>query len=188
MSPPIRRYPDFMSSTVADAWFERLQIRDWRGYQIKMFGRMVDEPRLIDWCGEHAYVYSRRVLEPRAVEPDLRGLMRQVSEQVGVEFNHCLMNYYRDGQDSMGWHCDDEPELGPDPVIASVSLGAERDFQFRVMTGEKRPSQTIRLKHGELLVMEAGCQAAWQHQLPKRAHSAPRINLTFRRVFSTSSD
>jgi len=181
-TPPIRRFPDFLPAPLADAWFERLQNRDWRQYSIQMFGRKVQEPRLIDWCGDRPYIYSRRILEPRPVDADVLGLMKQVSHQAGVEFNHCLMNLYRDGADSMGWHRDDEPELGPNPTIASLSLGAARDFQMR---GPDESRANLTLQHGELLIMDPPCQRDWRHQLPKRARANMRINLTFRRIIST---
>lgn len=183
--PPIRRFPDFLSQAQADQWFDHLSQRDWRQYQIQMFGRWVNEPRLIDWAGPVAYVYSGRTLEPRPMSQALMDLTDQVSACAVIEFNHLLMNYYRNGQDSMGWHRDDEPELGPDPTIASLSLGCARDFQLR-RPGD--PTTTLTLGHGELLLMDPPCQSQWQHQLPKRALSrvaTPRINLTFRRVIST---
>lgn len=180
---PIRRFPEFLSPDQADHWFDALQSRDWRRYQIQMFGRLIDEPRLIDWCGDLPYVYSRRTLEPRPFSPDLLDLMQQVSDVAGETFNHCLMNYYRDGQDSMGWHRDDEPELGRTPTIASLSLGCVREFQLR-------GAQTHRLMlgHGELLIMDPPCQRDYRHQLPKRSANTvrdARINLTFRRIHST---
>lgn len=180
---PIRRFPSFLTPDQADALFTALQSRPWRRYQIQMFGRWVDEPRLIDWCGELPYTYSRRVLEPRPFSPELADLTQQVSELAGEQFNHCLMNYYRDGQDSMGWHRDNEPELGPDPTVASLSLGCPRDFQLR-----SSETHTLHLGHGELLIMDPPCQREYRHQLPKRSPSKvrdPRINLTFRRIHST---
>ena len=180
MTLPIRRFPHFLCPQQHANWWRALSVRDWRQYSIQMFGRSVLEPRLIDWVGDLSYCYSGRVLEPRAADSSLLGLIQRVSEWAGVDFNHCLMNYYRNGQDSMGWHRDDEPELGVNPTVASLSLGCERDFQFR-RPGE--PTQTIRLGQGELLIMDPPCQRDWQHQLPKRALSkcaVPRINLTFR--------
>ena len=182
MTLPIRRFPQFLTPVQQAFWWQHLSVRDWRQYSIQMFGRRVLEPRLIDWAGDLSYCYSGRVLEPRPIDSALFRLMQQISQLSGVEFNHCLMNYYRNGQDSMGWHRDDEPELGANPTIASLSLGCERDFQFR------RPghsTQSIRLGQGELLIMDPPCQREWQHQLPKRALSKcaePRINLTFRRI------
>jgi len=92
-----------------------------------------------------------------------------------------LLNYYRNGRDSNGWHSDDEPELGDNPVIASLSLGAPRDFQLRSKR-DKSLKQTLSLEHGSLLVMRGTTQRCWQHQIPKRANAASRINLTFRTI------
>ena len=112
MTLPIRRFPNFLCPQQHADWWRALSVRDWRQYSIQMFGRSVIEPRLIDWVGDLSYCYSGRVLEPRAADSSLLDLIQRVSERAGVDFNHCLMNYYRNGQDSMGWHRDDEPELG----------------------------------------------------------------------------
>ena len=97
-----------------------------------------------------------------------------------------LINYYRDGQDSTGWHADDEPELGKDPVIASISLGATRDFQLR-HNRDKNQKISIALQHGSLLLMQGTTQSCWQHQIPKRVQAEPRINLTFRTIKAPSN-
>lgn len=176
---------NFLTAGQADALFDQLQTRNWQQYQIQMFGRWVQEPRLIDWAGGLPYVYSARTLEPRPLSSELQALMERVSRAAGVEFNHVLLNFYRDGQDSMGWHRDNEPELGASPTVGSLSLGCSRDFQLRRPGGALH---TLHLAHGELLIMDPPCQSQWQHQLPKRALSRvsePRINLTFRRILST---
>jgi alkylated DNA repair dioxygenase AlkB len=114
--------------------------------------------------------------------PDrLLDVKRRVEERCGSEFNTVLLNLYRDGKDSVAWHSDDEPELGKEPVIASVSLGAERDFMLRRKDQHDRQLKLL-LPHGSLLVMQGGTQADWEHCLPKRTLSGPRINLTFRVV------
>ena len=112
----------------------------------------------------------------------LVAIKTQVEQATGYQFNACLANLYRDGNDTVGWHSDDEPELGEQPVIASVSLGAERDFQLKHKSLSEK--LTIPLKSGSLLTMSGETQNAWQHCLPRTKRvKSPRINLTFRRVF-----
>ena len=109
-----------------------------------------------------------------------------VEAETNHQFNSVLINYYRDGQDSTGWHADDEPELGKDPVIASISLGATRDFQLR-HNRDKNQKISIALQHGSLLLMQGTTQSCWQHQIPKRVQAEPRINLTFRTIKAPSN-
>ena len=105
----------------------------------------------------------------------------------GVSFNSVLANYYRGGQDSVAWHSDNEPELGVNPIIASVSLGGTRCFQMRhKKIAEER--YALELEHGSLLVMQGPTQHFWQHQIPKRKYALPRINLTFRRISKTQKE
>ena len=111
----------------------------------------------------------------------------EVKQQLEADFdlrvNSALLNVYRDGSDSMGWHSDDEPELGSAPAIASLSVGAVREFRLRPFPGRASsdyPPQTISLEHGSLLLMLPPTQHYWQHSLPRRAHRGPRINITFR--------
>lgn len=112
----------------------------------------------------------------------LQPVLPLINNLANEQFNSALCNWYRDGQDSMGWHSDSEPELGLEPVIASLSLGAERVFQFR-RTGESRLYRSIPLPHNSVLIMPRGLQSHYQHQLPKtRKPSGDRFNLTFRRI------
>ena len=155
----------------------------WRQESIVLFGRNVAQPRLTAWYGDAdaTYRYSGLALRPAPWHPQLLGLRRRLERHLGCGFNSVLANAYRDGDDSMGWHCDDEPELGDDPVIASVSLGAARRFLYRPRSGGA--SRHIILENGSLLVMKPGCQARWQHAIPRtRASVCLRINLTFRRI------
>lgn len=156
----------------------------WRQEHIRLFGRQQLIPRQQCWVGdpELYYSYSGLTLTPEPWTSELLTLRDQVSELAGESFNSVLCNHYRSGQDSMGWHSDDEPELGPSPVIASVSLGQARRFHFRHRRQQHRRLQLL-LPHNSLLIMPAGLQRDWQHQLPKsRRPLEPRINLTFRRV------
>lgn len=169
----------------ADALFEALmqQVR-WEVHRIVMFGRPVDSPRLSCWIGDPGtgYVYSRTRFEPRPWPPALAALRQRVDAAAGVAMNSVLANLYRDGRDAMGWHSDDEPELGPRPVIASLSLGGTRRFAVKHRRDPDRKF-TLELPHGSLLLMHGDSQAAWKHALPRTARPVrPRINLTFRRV------
>jgi alkylated DNA repair dioxygenase AlkB len=177
----------------ADALFAALTLQvPWEVHRIRMFGRLVDSPRLSCWIGdaEATYVYSGTRFAPRPWPPALRPLRERLAREAGVDFNSVLANLYRDGRDAMGWHADDEPELGPQPVIASVSLGAPRRFVFRrrPLRGAKpraaEPGKhPLDLPHGSLLLMAGDTQANWQHALPRTAKAVgPRINLTFRRI------
>lgn len=151
----------------------------WEQKDITMFGRTVPTPRLTAWMGDVAYTYSGVLNEPNAWPPALSAMRDRLIEELGVGFNSCLANLYRDGADSMGYHSDDEPELGPRPVIASVSLGARRGFTLRHRGTRERWSWS--LGEGDLLVMEGESQADYAHAVPKTARPiGPRMNLTFR--------
>jgi alkylated DNA repair dioxygenase AlkB len=112
-------------------------------------------------------------------------IKRQIESVSGEKFNSVLINLYRDGQDSNGWHADDEPELGEAPVIASLSLGATRDFDLRLKQDHTTKAR-LALQHGSLLIMRGSTQQYWQHQIPKRSQVGARVNLTFRTVYSNS--
>ncbi|WDS35650.1 alpha-ketoglutarate-dependent dioxygenase AlkB [Pseudoxanthomonas sp.] len=157
---------------------------DWHTHRIRMFGRWVDSPRLSCWIGDPgaSYRYSGRTFAPHPWPGALVPLRERLRGELGVDFNSVLANLYRDGRDAMGWHSDDEPELGPEPVIASVSLGAARRFVLR-----RRDDHAVRrellLEPGSLLVMRGSSQRDWQHALARTAKPVgPRINLTFRRI------
>lgn len=163
--------------------------------RLRMFGREVEEPRLVGWGGDAAYRYSGRTLEPRPLGGALLELMRLGSEALGAlchgsavpcePFNHALVNLYRTGRDSMGLHADDEPELGRDPIVASYSFGAARDFVVHERSSKKRVF-TVTLEHGSLLLMERGFQQAYLHGLPRRLGvTEARLNVTLRRILST---
>lgn len=157
---------------------------DWEQRSIVLFGRSVAQPRLIAWGGDLPYRYSGQTLEPRALPPSLQAVLVDVSNRTGVDWNHVLVNRYRDGQDSMGWHADAEPELGPDPPVATLSLGATRRFLLR----PRRPAgveerRAFELSNGSLLLMAGATQRHYVHCIPRSAGVlAERISLTFRRI------
>ena len=154
----------------------------WEVHTIRMFGRQVDSPRLSCWMGDPAarYRYSGTEFVPQPWHPALLPLRDQLTAFCGHEFNSVLLNRYRDGDDGMGWHSDNEPELGPAPVIASVSLGAPRRFLLRRRDDHAKKAEVL-LDHGDLLVMGGQTQRHYQHSLPKSARPlAERLNLTFR--------
>lgn len=174
----------------ADGLFDQLMATiAWETHRIRIYGREVDSPRLSCWIGDPdaTYVYSRTRFEPHPWTPALAALRARVEEACATRFNSVLANLYRNGQDSMGWHSDNEPELGGQPVIASVSLGAVRRFRLRAKRGEaKREMHVVELGHGSLLRMAGDTQHLYVHDLPKtKAAAGPRINLTFRQVAAT---
>lgn len=159
----------------------------WENHRIRLFGRELSSPRLSCWIGDPGtcYTYSGTRFEPRPWPGVLLDLRRRIERDCDARFNSVLANLYRDGDDAMGWHSDDEPELGLDPVIASLSLGATRRFRLRPKrakaTGDRVTSRAIELEHGSLLRMAGETQRHYQHALPRtRSIQAARINLTFR--------
>jgi alkylated DNA repair dioxygenase AlkB len=121
-------------------------------------------------------------MAPLAWTAELQEILTKVQDFAQCEFTHVLCNYYRDGNDSMGWHRDNEKVLGQNPTIASVTFGVQRAFQTRTYT-EKKPKINIELSHGSLLLMKGESQHFWEHQLPKsKSCQGKRINLTFRKI------
>ncbi|OGX88395.1 alpha-ketoglutarate-dependent dioxygenase AlkB family protein [Hymenobacter glacialis] len=179
--------PDFLPAAEANALLAHF-IADvaWEQRAIRMFGRELPQPRLTAWHGDPAarYTYSGLTWEPRPWTPPLRDLCQRLEASTGARFNSVLLNYYRDGRDSMGWHADDEPELGTAPIIASLSLGATRRFRLRPIGSRAGLAPIgLDLPNGSLLLMRGLTQQHWQHALPKTARPAgPRLNLTFRWV------
>ena len=156
----------------------------WQVHRVRMFGREIDSPRRSCWIGDPgaAYRYSGIRHEPHPWPSLLLPLRERLVLETGVHFNSVLANLYRDGRDSMGWHSDDEPELGEHPVIASLRLGATRRFVLRHRL-ERSRRHTLELRDGSLLVMRGRTQVQWQHALPRTAKPVgPRVNLTFRRI------
>lgn len=172
-----------------EAWFDWLERSlAWREESIQLFGRRYRQPRLLAWYGDAgaSYRYSGVVHEPLPWLPELERLRRRVERLTGARFNSMLANLYRHERDSMGLHADDEPELGPRPVIASLSFGQTRTLRLRHrQRGDLKPVR-LPLTSGSLLVMRGDTQRYWKHEVPKeRSPCGPRVNLTFRRVERT---
>ena len=155
----------------------------WKHEKIKLFGRWILQPRLTAWYGDEGtdYVYSGLKNIPNPWNATLLNLKGQAEDLSHTKFNSVLLNYYRDGQDSMGWHQDNEKALGVDPTIASLSFGASREFQLRHKLDKSIPTVKSYLENGSLLIMRGKTQQFWQHQVPKtKKNIGERINLTFR--------
>ena len=155
----------------------------WVEREIVLYGKRIMQPRLVGWAGDVAYRYSGQTLEPRPFTDTVRVLTESVKAFAGVHFNHVLLNRYRNGRDNMGMHADDEPELGPDPVVATLSLGATRRMTLvpsRPRDGERR---SLELPAGSLLVMRGACQRRFRHGIPREPRvTDERVSLTFRLV------
>lgn len=158
----------------------------WETHRIRLFGREVDSPRLSCWIGDPdaTYTYSGTRFEPHPWPAALRPIRERVAATCGADFNSALANLYRDGRDAMGWHRDNERELGDRPVIASLSLGATRRFVLRHVIDPSRRC-AIELASGSLLLMRGETQRHYRHALPRTAKVVgPRANLTFRRILA----
>ncbi|MHA7880073.1 MAG: alpha-ketoglutarate-dependent dioxygenase AlkB family protein [Saccharospirillum sp.] len=167
-----------------ELWLQRLVDElPWQQSRIQVYGREHPIPRLEAWLGEAGvrYHYSGQTLQAPGWPAFIQPLVQAVQHQARVPFNAVLANWYRSGQDGMGWHADNEPELGPNPTVASLSFGARRDFRLRRNEHHKE-TLTVPLAAGDLLIMAGALQHHWQHALPKRAHAEDRVSLTFRRV------
>ncbi len=179
-------YEFFLNKETADNYLNLLvNYSHWKQEKIKLFGREILQPRLTALFGEpgKTYTYSGLRMEPEPFTSALTEIKEKCEEIADKKFNVCLANLYRDGQDSMGWHSDDEKELGKNPVIASVSLGGERIFHLKHRQ-DPAAKYKIRLQHGSLLVMQGTTQEFWKHQLPKtKKPVSPRVNLTFRKIY-----
>ncbi len=188
MPPPLTLIEGFLGPAAADAALAGLLAETpWAQRSLRIAGRAVMEPRLTAWYGEagQRYTYSGLTLDPLPFTPLLRQLKAAIEGAAGTHFDSVLINRYRDGRDSVGWHADDEPELGPDPLIASLSLGAVRRFVLKERRGTERLA--LDLPHGSLLLMGRGCQRGWLHALPKTARPVgARVNLTFRALVTVN--
>jgi len=177
--------PGWVDADLADSWLHALVGRTpWQQPELFIHGRYHRTPRLTAWYGdpEARYRYSGTIHEPLPWTPLLEDIRQRVMKTVGQPLNAVLLNHYRDGQDSMGWHSDAEPELGRDPLIASLNLGGSRRFDLR-RVGSTRIEHSLTLEHASLLVMRGPTQHHWQHQVAKtRQACAPRLNLTFRLI------
>jgi alkylated DNA repair dioxygenase AlkB len=157
----------------------------WRAENIVVWGKTYPQPRLTAWYGDDGadYTYSGIRLDPLPWLHTLIDIKNRVEKIAGIDFNSVLLNYYRDHRDSMGLHSDDEPELGRQPIIASLSLGEERTFILKHKTRKDLKSVRLRLTSGSLLLMKGETQHYWKHGIEKEKRPCgPRVNLTFRRI------
>lgn len=182
----IEYIPEFLSQDDSEKLFAIFHnALDWQEEIIKMYGKPVKVPRLVCWYGdsdvEYRYSGINHIASPWT--PELMELKHQIEQHTGKSFNSVLGNLYRNEQDSMGWHSDNEKELGNTPCIASISLGEKRLFKVR----QRKSGETLGdlLASGSLLIMSGDFQNQWQHCVPKeKTIRGPRINLTFRYVYT----
>ncbi|TPN85437.1 alpha-ketoglutarate-dependent dioxygenase AlkB family protein [Aquimarina algicola] len=176
-------YPTFFDPTTSTNLFKTLlKTINWQQDDITIFGKTYQQPRLTSLYANNSnpYTYSNITMTPNPFTKELQWIKERVEVVSNVKFTTCLLNLYRDGMDSNGWHADNEKELGNNPVIASVSFGEERWFHFKHRI-HKTAKQKLKLKHGSLLIMQGKTQECWLHQIPKtKKIIQPRINLTFR--------
>ena len=181
----------WLGNQEADTFYQWLEkTLPWRQGQIQVYGREILTPRLECWLGDPdaIYHYSGQDLKPQPWPPALLELRHRLEAETKATFNSCLANFYRDGRDSVGWHADNEVELGTSPFVASISLGVDRFFDVKPkvkFSSQYGDQQRFTLKHGSLLLMSGSLQREWLHQVPKQLRvKSGRINLTFRRIFS----
>jgi alkylated DNA repair dioxygenase AlkB len=178
---PVTYYPDFLSLELANELYQHCLKLEWQQNQIRIAGKTIPVPRLECIYGDYGcdYLYSNSVfLKPLTWTDALSKLRDRITALTGYKFRIVIGNQYRTGTDSIGWHADNEPSMGFNPAIASVSLGSCRKFQIKPIGG--RPTD-FWLEHGSLLVMHPGCQSTHLHQVPKTNKVvSTRINLTFR--------
>ena len=179
----ITYFPAFLDVHEANEYFRKLkQMVPWQQDNITVYGKTYPQPRLTALYGNNGkpYSYSSIIMQPQVFSEELLAIKQKIEEISQIKFTSCLLNLYRDGKDSNGWHADDEKELGINPAIASLSLGQERFFHFRHKK-DKNIKHKILLHHGSLLLMQGETQHCWQHQIPKTSKvMGERINLTFR--------
>lgn len=203
----ITEYPNLLSKIQCDELLQQLMGNmPWEQCSIRIAGKQIPVPRLQCWMGDRQsqYSYSGMRLSPLPWRREINEIRQLIQQRTGHAFNSVLLNYYRGEKDSVAWHADDEVELGPSPVIASLSLGAERVFELKpkMLARAQSPQSShprhsspdhqpqpsnakhrfkLSLQHGQLIVMSAGVQERWLHQVPKsREKCGPRVNLTFR--------
>ncbi|MEM0578704.1 alpha-ketoglutarate-dependent dioxygenase AlkB family protein [Flavobacterium polysaccharolyticum] len=176
-------YPNFFSTEESDILFNTLQKEvPWQQDDIKVYGKVYPQPRLTALFGNEgkSYSYSNITMHPHKWSPLLMSIKEKVEKTTEAIYSTVLLNYYRDGKDSNGWHADNEKELGTNPIIASLSFGAERMFQLKHNHLDNQKIN-LTLENGSLLLMKGTTQHFWTHQIPKTTKPiGPRINLTFR--------
>ena len=179
----IMYYPAFFDKEEADSIYAKLLNEiPWQQDEIRVFGKIHPQPRLTALFGNEGkpYSYSNIKMQPHPWNSLLQKIKTRIESVTDTSFTTVLLNLYRDGKDSNGWHADNEKELGTNPVIASVSFGAERTFQLK-HNSDKDQKKSIVLEHGSLLIMKGTTQHFWKHQIPKTGKPlGPRINGTFR--------
>lgn len=175
-------FPNFFTRSESDLYLQKMLVDiDWKQESMNMYGKEVQFPRLTAWYGDNdrPYSFSGITLQPKKWNEDLLQIKGRIEPISEVVFNSVLLNLYRSGRDSISWHTDEEKELGPNPVIASVNFGATRKFQLRHKSTKEKLE--IELSHGSLLIMRGELQHFWQHQVPKTSlELKERVNLTFR--------
>lgn len=175
-------YPDWLKNS--DSFFHYCQqVIDWQSRKIRLFGQEHTIPRLECWLAEPGvdYGYSGQRYHGQGWPEKFRPVLKDLASTTGFQPNGALPNYYRSGQDTMGWHADDESELGINPTVAILSLGSARDFHFRNIHEHSRKLK-LKLPAGSLLFMSGAVQHHWQHAVPRRAQGQPRISCTFRTI------
>ena len=178
-------YPAFLESNNATLLYEQLLSETpWQSDSITLFGKTHPQPRLTAFYGvdDLSYSYSNIKMLANTWSNTLLKLKLEIEQRTSTTFNSVLLNLYRDGKDSNGWHADDEKELGINPIIASLTLGSERFFHLKHIKNPESKCK-IKLEHGSLLLMKGSTQHFYKHQIPKTVQPvAPRINLTFRTI------
>ena len=182
-------HPNFFPKFEADNYYTQLVEKvEWVQNRIKIYGKENWVPRLEAWYGDPgmSYTYSGIRQEPKPWIDELLEIKYAIEPQANTTFNSVLINFYRNGQDRVGWHSDDEKELGEAPIIGSVSLGATRKFKLRHKNfPENRLQTSLELENGSLLLMKGDTQKFWKHEIPRTALPLDgRINLTYRMIVS----
>ena len=177
--------PDFIGPDDALVFLDKLTHNiDWENHSIRLFNRLVEVPRLTAWYGDMEYKYSGVLNIPLPWTHELYELKELAEKACKTEFNSVLLNLYRDGNDHMGWHADDEKSLGKNPVIASVSLGEVRKFGLKHRYDKSIKPVSLELASGSLVIMKNEIQEYWHHRIhPTKKQKGARINLTFRKVY-----
>lgn len=177
-------YPNFFDQKESNSYLNKLYHKiEWSQEEMFIYGKQVKFPRLSAWYGEKekTYSFSGKTYTPLVWNESLLAIKYKVEEFCNTSFNSVLLNLYRNGADSMGWHADNEQELGRNPTIASVNFGAARKFQLKHLMSKEKIE--VVSEHGSLLIMKGKLQHYWQHQIPKtKLKVSERINLTFRKV------
>lgn len=180
-------WPSFLTADESRYYLDSIfKALHWQQRTLRVYNKDHLTPRLIAWCAKPGleYRYSGDITPQQDWPPALAQLKDKVEQCCNTRFNGALLNYYRNGEDRMGWHCDDEGSLGEQPIIASLSLGAERTFQFRPKPPRTGERIDIQLEDGSLLLMSGNTQTLWQHALPKRKRvQQARLNITFRYIY-----